>query len=123
MTTLGTVSVASLARWVEGRIDLTIGFTLTTPVVYGVDLIDPDLLDDPEAPAARLVPFAALQGDGHDGTVVVINEWLAPPTTHRRPGDHQQKRRARQVHVHLDGMRATVTRWEHDPDVAVLSLV
>jgi hypothetical protein len=122
MTALGTVSVAALARWVEGRLDLSVGFVLPVPLVYSVDVVDPDLLDDAEAPAARLVPFVAGTDHGHDGVVVVMNEWLCPPSSHRRPGQHVPRRRARQVQVSVDGQQATVVRWEHDPSFALISL-
>lgn len=122
MTALGTIPVAAFARWVEARIDLMIGFVLPVPVVYVADLIDPDLLDDPEAPAARLVPFDADERGAHDATVVVMNEWLSPPETHRRPGQTSPRRRARRVSVVYAGQRAVVTRWEHDPDHTLISL-
>jgi hypothetical protein len=122
VTALGTIPVAALARWVEGRLDLTIGFVLPVPVVYAADLIDPDLLDDPEAPAARLVPFDPNGRSAHDATVVVMNEWLSPPDTHRRPGQTSPRRRARRVSVVYAGQRAIVTRWEHDPGHTLITL-
>jgi hypothetical protein len=120
MSALHTVTLPDLARWIEARLDLTLGFVIPEPVGYGVTIVDPGLLHDPEAPAARLCAL----GDGVDGDfdalAMVINQWITIDDTHRGPGDFGQRRRARVVIVSCEGGRASVSRWEHEPSTAVV---
>jgi hypothetical protein len=89
-------------------------------VGFGVTIVDPSLVHDADAPAARL---SALRGDddgAFDALAMVINRWVSVSDTHRGPGEFAQRRRARVVVVSCEGGRASVLRWEHDPLVAVL---
>jgi hypothetical protein len=120
MSSLDTISLSDLARWVEARLDMTMGFVVPEPVGFGVTIVDPSLVHDPEAPAARLCALRG-KGDGaFDALAMVINRWVSVVDTHRGPGEFGQRRRARVVIVSCEGGRASVLRWEHDPLVAVV---
>lgn len=125
----------SLARWFEARLhDSVVGHS---PLVrlYGIDLVDPALLDRmaPDAARPRFVAEApsidrlrrlpeAVGVHDHDAIAFVSTRWMpVDDPRSARPGDFGRRRRARVVHVVLDGVVAAVARFDAADAVVVLS--
>lgn len=124
----------SLARWFEARLhDAAVAHS---PLVrlYGIDLIDPAMLDRltpdaarphfvAEAPSIdrlRALPESASVHQ-HDAIAFVSTRWMATDDRVSRPGEFGRRRRARVVHVVLDGAVAAVARFDAAEAVVVLS--
>lgn len=123
-----------LARWFEARLhDAAVAHS---PLVrlYGLDILDPALLDrcGPDAARAcfvaeatsverlRLAPDAAAVHD-HDAIAFLSTRWMAVDEPRpQRPGEFPRRRRARVVHVVLDGVVAGVARFDAADSVVVL---
>ena len=124
-----------LVRWFESRLHESVGFCLRGCRLYGLELVDPDVLDTGDPNAAR-VSFIAEADDresvvahpdarsvvAFDAAVLVSVEWR--PMAARgltRPGQFVPRRRARVVELVLDDVGVTVIRFENDPDFIVLA--
>ena len=124
-----------LARWFEARLhDAAVAHS---PLVrmYGIDVIDPAMLDRfapdaarpqfvAEAPSIdrlRRLPESASVHQ-HDAIAFVSTRWM-PVDDDRpsRPGEFGRRRRARVVHIVLDGAVAAVARFDAADAVVVLS--
>lgn len=138
MLSQGVSTTASLplllARWVDARLHDSIGFALTDHRLYGLEVIDAAALEDAEPLAARMsfiaqgVDEQALLADpesprvvGFDGAAFAWTEWRTVADGPLRPGQFPVRRRARVVQVLCCEGGATVTRFEHHPDVVVLA--
>jgi hypothetical protein len=121
--------------WVEGRIHAASSWP--TPVHgdrYGLLMIDPGALDDPEAPAARLSYLGSVEpvadsvdavqrpaDHAFDAIVDVETVWLPKAELLlERPGTVVHRRRARVVTVTISGRAMSAARFEHDPSSVVL---
>ncbi|MCU1396045.1 MAG: hypothetical protein JWM34_4473 [Ilumatobacteraceae bacterium] len=131
-------SAIEIARWIEHRLDASIGFHLPSARLYGVVVNDADLFDtadcdrDDAGTAARssfigeardvyslLTGSFAILARSFDAAAVVTGGWAAPMlddgTMTHRPSRHPQRRRVRAVAVVADDGVASVIRFEDDP--------
>lgn len=128
-----------LARWFEGRLHETLDHAdrfdaMTNCRLYGFELLDPHAFERPHAVPARVMFLAAadrlddllrdpatVRVRDFDAIALVTSEWLTVPATQpRRPQQHLVRRRARVVEVRHPSGGATVLRFEHEPDRAVV---
>ena len=125
----------ALARWFEARLHDTAVAHSPLVRLYGIDLIDPAMLDRlapdaarphfvAEAPSVdrlRSSPAAASVHD-HDAMAFVSTRWMTVDEPRAaRPGEFERRRRARVVHIVLDGTVAAVARFDAADSVVVLS--
>ena len=123
-----------IARWLERRIDATLGFHLAAARLYGVVVNDAFALagEPAEEGAARSSflgehrnAYALLDGSlgvlarSFDAAAIVTCGWAAPMlsdgTMTHRPSRHPTRRRVRVVGVVCDAGVASVLRFEDDP--------
>ena len=123
-----------IARWLERRIDATVGFHLPAARLYGVVINDAFGLtaEHAEDGAARSSflgehrnAYALLDGSlgvlarSFDAAAIVTCGWAAPMledgTMTHRPSRHPTRRRVRVVGLVCDVGIATVLRFEDDP--------
>ena len=124
-----------LARWFEGRLHDSVGFCFRGCRLYGLELIDAELLEQGDPVAARVSFIAeadnreavlahgeAPRALGFDAAALVTVEWR-PSIVLRtvRPGEFSGRRRARVVQLVAGDEGATVIRFENDPDFVVLA--
>jgi hypothetical protein len=123
-----------LARWFEARLHETLTVPTSSARLYGLELIDPEQLDE-LAPTAVRVAFLAEAPDestlfehddafrvaDFDAGAIVEHRWLSVPAPTVRPGVFGGRRRARVVTVVMVDGSALVARFDDDPDTVVCS--
>jgi hypothetical protein len=112
------VSPLLIVHWFHTRFSATTGFSGASSRLYGVEVIDPDLLDEGgpgarssflgEDPDARDL-VARLVGDAarFDAAALVGDTWVTTRVGMLRPGAFPVRRRARVVTVVTDDGAAT----------------
>jgi hypothetical protein len=123
-----------LALWFEARLQESVSLPTSTVCLYGLELVDEAVLDDPRSIAARVCflaeaadEMALVDADGagrvtdFDAGATVAYRWLSPAASPLRPGSYCGRRRARVVQVHSVAGSATVVRFQDDPDVVVFA--